>query len=285
MENEEIKINCTCAEELMGEYIDGELSAQKKAALESHLSSCERCRKDFEKLEKTVALLGDAAKDVPEELYGSVMAKIGSNKKRKTVLWRRLGTVCAAAFVFVAASVYMLPKFAGEADNMAAEGYIAEDASYYSTNSNSKSLDAVPGEETEDNTHIVICSFSSDAEIASFDQKNSAIKITDVQAGALALTYDGAYDLRSASRVYLEDIFGDIEYLNEYIKDTYAKESKLAGDENFEFSARGVNINGTYVIPWKMIPDESIEKYMLDKTPMIIDHIIDKAEYETVIIK
>lgn len=286
MENQKIKINCARAEELMGEYIDGDLSHENKADLEAHISSCEHCKSDFEKLEKTVSLLRGAAQEPPAELYGSVMEKIKAEKKSRTALWRKIGTAVAAAFVLVSISTYVMPDLIGGMDSKAApDEDMAEHISYM----NDKSLEAEPGQNApSQKAHVLLCSFADGGEINSFDSQSEPLKIANLQSGAIALvhTENGviAYDLRNAGRVYLRDLFEDLSYVSDYVNAAYGKDISFSGDEDFELSPRGVKIAGEYVIGWDMIPDATIEKYMLDKSPMITDHVIGEARYETVAI-
>jgi anti-sigma factor RsiW len=59
------------------DYYDGTLEAGKRAALEAHLASCERCRGEYDKLREAVAqvaLLGRAA--APRDLEDRVTRTI-----------------------------------------------------------------------------------------------------------------------------------------------------------------------------------------------------------------
>lgn len=46
------------AQDLLSDYLDGELSAESASELEQHLEGCEECRLDLESLRETLSVLG-----------------------------------------------------------------------------------------------------------------------------------------------------------------------------------------------------------------------------------
>ncbi|MBR6603126.1 MAG: zf-HC2 domain-containing protein, partial [Clostridia bacterium] len=181
---EENKISCTEAAALMEKYLDGELDTQGEAALKSHIASCEACFSEFEKLKKTTELLKESALEPPAELYGAVMKKINAEKKKKNLFIRRAGTVCAAALIFVVASVYMMPKFLG-GDNV----YSPDGISLHNVKSSESDMSVYDG---TDGGGMIACSLLSELEIrngAYFkigEYKNGTpLKLAKVQMGTL----------------------------------------------------------------------------------------------------
>lgn len=77
----------TCPEkDILSIYIDGELPAKYQAEVESHLSSCEKCRKELEALRKIQAVLKKDSKNIEltqEEMdksYERLMARLSYSK-------------------------------------------------------------------------------------------------------------------------------------------------------------------------------------------------------------
>ena len=74
----------TCREfaDFMMDYLSGELSAERRAQFEEHLSRCDNCRKYLTSYEETVKLgkaafdddKGAVPADVPEELVKAILA-------------------------------------------------------------------------------------------------------------------------------------------------------------------------------------------------------------------
>lgn len=96
------KLTCEGARALFDEKLDGVIGADKGSLLDMHLAECETCRREYEALEKTRALLLDFAVDVPPELSAKVMEGIKKQPKHRVMapLWLRpLVAVSAAALV------------------------------------------------------------------------------------------------------------------------------------------------------------------------------------------
>lgn len=102
-------------EELLAGYADGSLSDKERAAVESHLSSCARCREESELSMRSVATLRQIEQvPVPVGVMSPVTAELGrrmsSTRPRpisQRVLWAAGGAV-AAAFIGVLA-IWVLP--------------------------------------------------------------------------------------------------------------------------------------------------------------------------------
>jgi hypothetical protein len=81
-------INCSDAEILLAEYVDGTLHGGAKESLESHLSSCETCRELAQDATAAVGFLGrTAALEAPPELVTRILFQV---PRLKPTLARRL---------------------------------------------------------------------------------------------------------------------------------------------------------------------------------------------------
>ena len=74
----------TCDEEALTEYLDGELSTERRAALESHLKVCAACAKTLERLKAgSAALKKHAALPPAVGLAESVLPSKGRGGERR----------------------------------------------------------------------------------------------------------------------------------------------------------------------------------------------------------
>ena len=99
-------MNCEQMRNLLDEYVDGELSAEGRRAVERHLAGCEACRAELEALKKTAALVGSLPKvNAPEGLARGVEAALASSARRKRAVLVRWvggwGSLAAAAATLV----------------------------------------------------------------------------------------------------------------------------------------------------------------------------------------
>jgi hypothetical protein len=71
----------------ISEFIDGELGAELKPAVEEHISACSECRKEYHKLQKTVELLkGLDSVDAPSDIIANVNRILDEEPYFKRVL-------------------------------------------------------------------------------------------------------------------------------------------------------------------------------------------------------
>ena len=101
------------AAENFSAYLDGELKATDKAALEGHLSVCIQCRTELASLQKTLGQLGHLRREAPRDLLDNVQHQIyvrsrGRFFNRKWRLfgkipfeWISLGTIIAMLIYYV----------------------------------------------------------------------------------------------------------------------------------------------------------------------------------------
>ncbi|TDQ40697.1 anti-sigma factor family protein [Aureibacillus halotolerans] len=90
--------------EMMHDYLDGELSAEKQKELHQHLKECSTCHQHYVELKKTVAIIQATPKmEAPDGFTASVLGQLP--KEKKTVVYRRWFTahpiVTAAAIFFL----------------------------------------------------------------------------------------------------------------------------------------------------------------------------------------
>ena len=54
---------------LLSAFLDGELKEKQRAYIENHLKSCEKCSKEFEKIQKLDNFTLEIKEEVPKEEY------------------------------------------------------------------------------------------------------------------------------------------------------------------------------------------------------------------------
>jgi len=110
---EEAKMDCNRAEELLADRALGFLSRELTDALENHLAGCERCRVEAERYRSVMdALQETAAENMHVDLSQRVMDAAGSLSKRKSAPLRLILPALAAAAVLLA--MVITPMFTSE---------------------------------------------------------------------------------------------------------------------------------------------------------------------------
>ncbi len=100
----------------LSEYLDGELDADERGALEQHLAECASCRRQLDELREVVRWLHTDAPDAPDpEVWPRVAARIAAFPAPRTAAARRPaprrlgllagGVLAAAAVAVIALSV------------------------------------------------------------------------------------------------------------------------------------------------------------------------------------
>ena len=70
-------VDCASGVELLMEYLEGELSAEVRAAIEAHVAGCARCTAFLESYRATPAILQRAtAASLPEDLAAELMRAV-----------------------------------------------------------------------------------------------------------------------------------------------------------------------------------------------------------------
>ena len=96
--------DCAYYEELLSARLDGPLSPEEQAALNTHLVSCPHCRDYAQQLQALPLSLLTAAAEPPDHLVGQIMAEVKAASpaaKPKKLSRRWAGLVCAALLALV----------------------------------------------------------------------------------------------------------------------------------------------------------------------------------------
>lgn len=93
-------MTCEQALEAISASLDGELSAQERVELESHLADCSQCAALMEELSGQSLLLRQLDCTVPEDLSARILARLPDQtrppaRKNRVIHWRRWGTLAA----------------------------------------------------------------------------------------------------------------------------------------------------------------------------------------------
>jgi anti-sigma factor (TIGR02949 family) len=72
---------CASGVELLMEYLEGELTADVRAAIERHVAGCERCVAFIASYQETPRILRQAtAVDMPDDLQASLLAALRTRR-------------------------------------------------------------------------------------------------------------------------------------------------------------------------------------------------------------
>lgn len=84
-------MECNNIQEKISSYIDERLSPEEKMQVDEHLGECPECRRSFEELQKTVAVMRELDEvEPPPWLEQKVMASIRERERRKQWLLQKL---------------------------------------------------------------------------------------------------------------------------------------------------------------------------------------------------
>lgn len=97
------KYSCDDIAARLDEYLDGETDAETSAAIEEHIGSCERCRRELEEMQDMRRLIKESDVTPPPELHDRIMMSVHAEAKaaRRRRFVRRFGTVAAAVVLVV----------------------------------------------------------------------------------------------------------------------------------------------------------------------------------------
>ncbi len=74
-------MDCEAAQDLLGQYVDNELSSEARVDLENHLASCFLCSEELNAVRELVApLSAPASVQVPDELWSSIEARLDESR-------------------------------------------------------------------------------------------------------------------------------------------------------------------------------------------------------------
>lgn len=93
--------SCEQIEKLLVDYADGELSSGESSKVAEHLAKCERCRKTFQALERSMELAGVIWEDGLREIEDLGVTKVAAVRRFK---WGRYAAI--AASILIAAGIF-----------------------------------------------------------------------------------------------------------------------------------------------------------------------------------
>jgi predicted anti-sigma-YlaC factor YlaD len=99
---------CSKYEEMMFDFIDGELTAEQADEFNKHITGCESCRAELERRKKTVKLISESAYEPKSSLTAAVTGSITQLKKnRKRFGWSSTIAACVVAVVILTNFFFM----------------------------------------------------------------------------------------------------------------------------------------------------------------------------------
>lgn len=107
----------THPEELLAGYVDGTSSAQDRAVVDAHLTTCDRCRREVAEARAAVAALGRLPEaPSPSDLGAKAMAELGTGggvRGTSAPRWQRWAAPAAVAAAILLVATLVLPKIGG----------------------------------------------------------------------------------------------------------------------------------------------------------------------------
>jgi len=130
--------DCDAVGELLSAYLDGELTAGEKEAVEAHLQTCDACRQLAEALKNLRTEISGAELTPPPELHSTIMKQVHrENRIRRLTAAGSVGVAAMLCLVIIGNAVL---GSLTSADRAAPEAY--HDAEAYSTYSSVGVMDA-----------------------------------------------------------------------------------------------------------------------------------------------
>jgi len=80
-------MNCEIVQNILEEYLEGELDGTFRREMESHLQSCSYCQRELamtERIANFIKVIPDP--QVPEEIYENVMTQVCASQKQPTII-------------------------------------------------------------------------------------------------------------------------------------------------------------------------------------------------------
>lgn len=99
--------------ERMSAYVDGELPAEEKAAVESHLATCIQCRTNLQRFRDTIGRLSSLKKKAPQSFLPDIQQQIHSRSRgrffgRRWLLFGRIPFEWVSLVMIIAMLVYYI---------------------------------------------------------------------------------------------------------------------------------------------------------------------------------
>ncbi len=144
-------MNCERVQDLLNEYIDGELPAAAREGVEQHVAGCARCRAELRALRQAAELVRSLPRAAaPEGMAAAIKSRVAraAGIRRRAALARWVGV---GGWVAAAATLLVVIKLASWAPEPAAPGGGAE-----GRRGSVKAVSAVPDEKhaAEDKVHL-----------------------------------------------------------------------------------------------------------------------------------
>lgn len=104
----------TCDEEVLNEYLDGELAAGRRAAVEAHLAACPACRGVLEELKAgSAAFRAHGAVKAPAGLSGKVLAGPVKETSGREARWAPAAVLASLVLVMFLSGKALKPQISG----------------------------------------------------------------------------------------------------------------------------------------------------------------------------
>lgn len=106
----------SCDEEALTERLDGELSPERREAVDAHVAGCAACRKTLESLKAASAAFKEhGPAPAPPALAAAVLSGgLGVREQRgRTVLWKLAGAALSFAGVLLVSGKMFKPQISG----------------------------------------------------------------------------------------------------------------------------------------------------------------------------
>jgi anti-sigma factor RsiW len=99
--------------ERMSAYVDGELPAEEKAAVEQHLATCTQCRTNLQQFRETMGKLAQLKKKAPKSFLPEIQQQINTRSRgrffnRRWLLFGRIPFEWVSLVMIVVMLVYYI---------------------------------------------------------------------------------------------------------------------------------------------------------------------------------
>jgi anti-sigma factor RsiW len=99
--------------ERMSAYVDGELPAEEKAAVEQHLATCTQCRTNLQRFRETIGKLSQLKKKAPQSFLPDIQQQIHTRSRgrffgRRWLLFGRIPFEVISLVMIIAMLVYYI---------------------------------------------------------------------------------------------------------------------------------------------------------------------------------
>jgi len=116
-------LRCSSFRKNLSAYLDGELDSRKRMQIEIHISECEDCRREAEKLGKMIELVrGTERPELPIHLWEGTRQRLETASEQPAGMWVRMpkwafapvGGVVLAMLVYLLSSQLFIHNYKGD---------------------------------------------------------------------------------------------------------------------------------------------------------------------------